>query len=168
MCVWLKRGQRLGCRVLQLPTKHELWKDFYPNFLQPFLENIDRRSCNDGSWELMLVLHNPHRKGRSPPSAVSLTLENLVGVPSKAALSGKEKKKQVWIHNQKTCERPIVSAATYRGPTTAVSLHREGNECQLQTLLQTKNSLQMVHIHHEVWWTDRQTIFESLTEFFAY
>ncbi len=27
----------------------EMGKDFCPNFLQPFLENIDRRSCNDGS-----------------------------------------------------------------------------------------------------------------------
>ncbi len=26
----------------------EMGKDFCPNFLQPFLENIDRRSCNDG------------------------------------------------------------------------------------------------------------------------
>ncbi len=29
------------------------------NFLQPFL---DRRSCNDGSRELIPVFHNPHRK----------------------------------------------------------------------------------------------------------
>ncbi len=36
-------------------------EDFYPNFLQPFLENIDRRSCNDGSRELIRVFHNPHR-----------------------------------------------------------------------------------------------------------
>ncbi len=27
----------------------EMGKDLCPNFLQPFLENIDRRSCNDGS-----------------------------------------------------------------------------------------------------------------------
>ncbi len=26
-------------------------KDFCLKFLQPFLENIDRRSCNDESWE---------------------------------------------------------------------------------------------------------------------
>ncbi len=25
----------------------EMGKDFCPNFLQPLLENIDRRSCND-------------------------------------------------------------------------------------------------------------------------
>ncbi len=44
-----------------------------------FLENIDRRSCNDGSRELIPVFHNPHRKGRPAPSAVALTLEYLVG-----------------------------------------------------------------------------------------
>ncbi len=31
------RGQSLG----------EMGKDIGPNFLQPFLENIDSRSCND-------------------------------------------------------------------------------------------------------------------------
>ncbi len=42
----------------------EMGKDFCPDFLQPFLENIDKRSCNDGSRELILVFHNPHRKCR--------------------------------------------------------------------------------------------------------
>ncbi len=60
----------------------EMGKDFCPNFLQPFLENIDRRSCNDGSQELIPIFHNPHRKGRPPPSAVARTLEYLEGVPS--------------------------------------------------------------------------------------
>ncbi len=45
-------GQSLG----------EVGKDFCPNFLQPFFENIDRRSCNDGSRELIPIFHNPHRK----------------------------------------------------------------------------------------------------------
>ncbi len=31
----------------------EMGKDFCPNFLQLFLENIDRRSCNDESRELI-------------------------------------------------------------------------------------------------------------------
>ncbi len=56
----------------------------------PFLGNIERRSRNDGGWELISVFHNPHRKGRCPIPAVSVTLENLVGVPSKTAPSGKE------------------------------------------------------------------------------
>ncbi len=30
----------------------EMGRDFCPNFLEPFLENIDRRSCNDGNREL--------------------------------------------------------------------------------------------------------------------
>ncbi len=38
----------------------EMGKDFCPNFLQPFLENIDRRSCNDGGRELIPIFHNPH------------------------------------------------------------------------------------------------------------
>ncbi len=67
-------------------------KGFCSNFLQPFLEIIDRRSCNDGSREPNPVFHNPHRKGRSSPSAVARTLEHLVGVPSKAVSSGREKK----------------------------------------------------------------------------
>ncbi len=44
-----------------------------------FLENIGRRSCNDGSLELIPVFHKPHRPS---PSAVTGTLEYLVGVPS--------------------------------------------------------------------------------------
>ncbi len=42
----------------------EMGKDFYLNFLQPFLENIDRKSCNDESREFIPVFHNPHRKCR--------------------------------------------------------------------------------------------------------
>ncbi len=68
-------------------------KDFCPNFLQPFLENIDRRSCNDGSRELIPVFHNSHQKCRPSPSAVDRTLEYLVGLPSKAATSGRGKNK---------------------------------------------------------------------------
>ncbi len=78
-------------------------KDFCPNFLQPFLENIDRRSCNDGSLELIPVFHNPHRKCRFSPWAVARTLEYLVGVPSLAASSGWEEK-QVRINIQKALE----------------------------------------------------------------
>ncbi len=60
----------------------EMGKDFCSNFLQPFLENIDRRSCNDGSRELSPVFHNPHRKFRPSSSAVARILEYLEGVPS--------------------------------------------------------------------------------------
>ncbi len=49
---------------------------------QPFLENIDIRSCNDGSRERIPVFHNPHRKCLPSPSAVARTLEYHEGVPS--------------------------------------------------------------------------------------
>ncbi len=54
----------------------EVEKDFCPNFIHLFLENID-----------------PHRKGRSSPlSSMALTLECLVGLPSYTASSGREEK----------------------------------------------------------------------------
>ncbi len=37
-----------------------------PNYLHPLLENINRRSCNDGSRELIPVFHNPHPKMPTP------------------------------------------------------------------------------------------------------
>ncbi len=49
----------------------EMGKDFCPNFLQPFLENVDRMSCNDGNREII-----------RDPSVVPRTLEYLEGVPS--------------------------------------------------------------------------------------
>ncbi len=39
-------------------------KEFCQNFLQPFLENVDRRSGFDGNRELSPVFHNPYRKCR--------------------------------------------------------------------------------------------------------
>ncbi len=60
----------------------EMGKDFCPNFLQPFLENIDRRSCNDGSRQLIAIFRNPHRKCRPSLSVVARTFEDLEGVPS--------------------------------------------------------------------------------------
>ncbi len=44
----------------------EMEKDFFPNFLQPFLENINLGSHNDGSRKLIPVFCDPHRKSRSP------------------------------------------------------------------------------------------------------
>ncbi len=37
-------------------------KGFGPHYLQPLLENVDRRSCNDGNRELIPIFHNLHRK----------------------------------------------------------------------------------------------------------
>ncbi len=53
----------------------EMGKDFCPNFLQPFLENIYRWSCNGGSRKPIPVFHNSHRKCRPSPSAVARILE---------------------------------------------------------------------------------------------
>ncbi len=73
---WWAGGMKEGGMSVQ--SMWEMGNDFRPNFL----ENIDRRSCNDGSWELIPVFHNPHRKCRPSPSAVARTLEYLEGVPS--------------------------------------------------------------------------------------
>ncbi len=40
-------------------------KDFCPNLIQPFLENIDRKDRNDGGQKLYPVFRNLHRKGQS-------------------------------------------------------------------------------------------------------
>ncbi len=60
---------------MSVQSMGEMGKDFCPDFLQPFLETIDRVSCNRGGRELIPVFHNPHRKFRPPPSAVARTLE---------------------------------------------------------------------------------------------
>ncbi len=60
----------------------EMEIDFCPNFLQPFLENIDRRSGYDGNLEFIPEFHNPHRKCRPSPLEAARTLEYLEGVPS--------------------------------------------------------------------------------------
>ncbi len=54
----------------------EMGKDLCPNFFQPLLESIDRRSR-----ELIPAFHNPHRKFRTSASEVARTLEYLEGVP---------------------------------------------------------------------------------------
>ncbi len=60
----------------------EVGKDFCTNFLQSFLENIDRSRCDDGGWQLIPIFNNPHRKCRPSPSEAARTLEYLEGVPS--------------------------------------------------------------------------------------
>ncbi len=75
-----KGGREMGGVSVQ--SMGEMGKDFCPNFIQLFLENTDRRSCNDGSLELIPAFYNPHRKCRTSPSAVARTSEYLVGVPS--------------------------------------------------------------------------------------
>ncbi len=70
-CASGKVGGGRGKMRMSAQSMGEVGKDFCPNFLQSFLENIDRRSCNDGGWQLIPIFHNPHR-----------TFEYLEGVPS--------------------------------------------------------------------------------------
>ncbi len=86
--IWLLRLQSMG-------------KNLCPNFLQPLLENINKRSCNGGSRELIPRFHNPHQKSSPCPPAVARTLEYLEVVPFKAATSGREKT-QVQVIIQET------------------------------------------------------------------
>ncbi len=57
------------------------------DFCRNLSKNIDKRSSTDRSRELFPVFHNPHRKGLPSSSAVALTLEYIVEVPSKAPSS---------------------------------------------------------------------------------
>ncbi len=52
-------GRRLGNLGDEISNNGEDGKNLYPHFLQPLLENIDRRSCNDGNQELIPVFNNP-------------------------------------------------------------------------------------------------------------
>ncbi len=81
-CACGKEGGREMRSRVRVQSMGEIGKDFRPNFLLPFLENINRRSCNDVSRELIPVFHNPHRKCRPSPSVSARTLEYLEGVPS--------------------------------------------------------------------------------------
>ncbi len=44
-------GREMGGGV-SVQSMVNISKDFCPDILNPFLENIDRRSCNDGNREL--------------------------------------------------------------------------------------------------------------------
>ncbi len=75
-------GGGRGKGGMSVKSMGEMGKYFCPSFLQSFLENIDRGSCDDGSWELIPIFHNPHRKCRPSPSEAARTLVYLEGVPS--------------------------------------------------------------------------------------
>ncbi len=53
-------GEGLENGSMSVQSMEEMVKDFCQNLPQPFLENIDRRSCNDGSPDLIPVFLNPH------------------------------------------------------------------------------------------------------------
>ncbi len=61
----------------------EMGKDFCPNFVQTFLENIDRISCNDGSLELIPVFHTQ----KMP--ILSFDGGSHLGVPCRGVLLGR-------------------------------------------------------------------------------
>ncbi len=63
------QGHEGRARGVSVQSLGEMGKDFCPNVHQPSLENVDRRSCNDGSRELS-------------PSAVARTLGYFEAVPS--------------------------------------------------------------------------------------
>ncbi len=69
-CAGGKVGGGLEKGGMSFQSMGEMGKDF------------DRRSCNDGSWQLIPIFHNPHRKCRPSPSEAARTLEYLEGVPS--------------------------------------------------------------------------------------
>ncbi len=70
-CPWIKLCPFLelntGVRV-SIQSMGEMEKDFCPNFLQPLLKNIDRRSCNNRGRELIPVFHRVERDEGKPSS----------------------------------------------------------------------------------------------------
>ncbi len=63
-CAGGMRGGEHGSGEMSALSMGEMGKESCPNFLQPFLEKIDRRSGFDGNRELSPVFHNPYRKCR--------------------------------------------------------------------------------------------------------
>ncbi len=59
VCRWHGVREK-GIWEMSVQLMGEMGKEFCPYFLRPVLENIDRRSSNDGSRELIPVFHNPH------------------------------------------------------------------------------------------------------------
>ncbi len=63
---------------MSVQSMGEMGIGFCANVFQPFLESIDRRSCNVGSWVLIPVFHIRQRKCQPSPSVMARTLEYLV------------------------------------------------------------------------------------------
>ncbi len=152
-------GVQVGWGGVSVQSVGEMRKDFCPKFLQPFLESIDRGSCNNGSRELIPVFHNPHRKCRPSPSALARTLEYLEGVSSQAA-SSRGEEKQVRINIQKALEyleggnEVIPKSSPLLQRMKAQSLQSlfvgEVTHASYQPYSQSLNSLQMVDVCNKV------------------
>ncbi len=98
VCRWRGKGGGYGVEEKSVQSMGEMGEDFCLNVTQPFLRNLNRMSCNDGSRKLIAAFHSPLRKGRPSRMAMALTLEYLVGVPSMAASSGREKNASSDLH----------------------------------------------------------------------
>ncbi len=81
VCRWEGGGERSGKGGMSEPLG-EMGKDFCPNLLQPFLENIERSGGDDGGWQRNPIFNNPHLKCPFSPSEAARTLVHLEGVPS--------------------------------------------------------------------------------------
>ncbi len=57
-----RRGEGSEVGVMRFQSMGKMRKDLWQNFLQLHLENSDRRSCNNGSRELIPIFYNPRRK----------------------------------------------------------------------------------------------------------
>ncbi len=112
----------------------------YPNFLRPFLENIDRRACHVGIWELISVFHYPKK------TILSFGSDYLVRVSSMTASNEVEKKSYPYHDLDPYPEDPriflvsqsdqpdVVTKSMNEEPADSVSLRRGDEECQLPTL----------------------------------
>ncbi len=77
----------------------EIGKDFCPNLIRPFLENIDRRSRNDGSR----ALFSQYLTTLTEKAALSSDDDSDLGVPCRGALLGRaewEGEKQTFGSNR--------------------------------------------------------------------
>ncbi len=54
---------------MSVQSMGEMEKDFCPNFLQPFLENIDRRSCHDALLKCLVQSIHVYFFTHYPPLA---------------------------------------------------------------------------------------------------
>ncbi len=113
-------GGGLVVREMSDQTVEEMGEDFCKAFINTFLENIDRRNRCDGSREHIPVFLNPHRKSRSSPPVVTLSLEYIVGVPCKAASSGREKE-QVRVQRQSSATAAAIPGLSLAGHYSGVT-----------------------------------------------
>ncbi len=96
-------GRKMGGEV-SVQSTVEVEKDFCPNCLQPFLENMDRRSCNDVAGSLFSI---------SQPSpkmpTVSFGGGSHLGVPCRGALSGRVEQEEGKTSSDQYPKAPRIS-----------------------------------------------------------